>query len=71
MLPVLPYPVLVPAVSAVALAAAGVLAGHDPHPAHATRHALAAAREHAAHAAVTVALVVVCASAPVAGRGVA
>jgi uncharacterized membrane protein YgdD (TMEM256/DUF423 family) len=60
MLPVLPYPVLVPAVSAVALAAAGVLAGHDARPAHTTRHALTAAREHAAHAAVTLALALAC-----------
>jgi hypothetical protein len=68
MLPELPYPVLVPVVSVVALGAAKVLADEDAHPA---RHALASARKHAAHAVVTVALIVVCASAPVAGRGVA
>jgi hypothetical protein len=70
MLPDLPYPVLVPVVSVAALAAAGVLADEDAHPVHAVRRALHSAREHAAYAVVTVALVVVCASAP-AGRGVA
>lgn len=69
MLPVLPYPVLVPVVSLAALAAAKVLADEDARPAHAVRRALHSAREHAAHAVVTVALVAACASAP-AGRAV-
>jgi hypothetical protein len=70
MLPELPYPVVVPVVSVVALAAVKVLADEGAHPVAAARRTLHTAREHAAHAVVTVALVVACASAP-AGRGVA
>lgn len=70
-LPVLPYAEVVPVVAAAALAVTAVLAEDDLHPVAAVRRALTAAQEHAAHAAVTVALVGACASAPVAGRGVA
>jgi hypothetical protein len=67
MLPVLPYPVLVPAVSAVALAAAGVLADHTPHPLTTARHALTAVREHTANAAVSLALALACTAQPAPG----
>jgi hypothetical protein len=46
-LPTLPYQLLAPAVSSVALTVTAALADHDPHPVRAARHA-----------AVTVALVV-------------
>lgn len=53
-LPTLPYPVIIPAVSAAALTAAGVLADREVHPVRAVQHA-----------AVTVALLVACTTAPV------
>lgn len=53
-LPTLPYQVLIPSVFSAALAAAGVLADREVHPVRAVQHA-----------AVTVALLVACATAPV------
>jgi hypothetical protein len=52
-LPTLPYQVIVPAVSAAALAAVVPLADREVHPVRAAQHA-----------AVTVALVLACAAAP-------
>lgn len=63
-LPTLPYQVIVPVVFGAALAAAGVLADADVRPLRAAHRALTAAREHAARAAVSVALAVACAAAP-------
>jgi hypothetical protein len=65
MLPVLPHPVVVvPVVYAAALVVAGALAAADPHPVAACRRTAHAARQHTAHAAVTVALTVACGGAP-------
>jgi hypothetical protein len=71
MLPVLPHPVVVvPVAYAAALAAAGALAAADPHPVAACRRTLHAAREHTAHAAVTVALALACTSHPTPAPGI-